>query len=151
MFEAEDFHVSFVKGGTVAKHKRGKWVKASQEREVFDLLDKGKGVPAIVRETGISGSKVYELRKQHDLAKLAEVGAFPAYFEHLRRKAMFGSYRPSSQKLDYGPREKFFMDAIKHRDPELASLEEAFEAQTANRKQLVEEIIRRVFKRHVPV
>jgi len=135
----------------VAKHKRGKWVKPNEVREVFDLLDRGKAVAAITRETGISRGKVYELRKQHDLAKLVEDGAIPAYFEHLRRKALFGTYRPSFPKLDYGPREKFVIDAIKRRDPKIASLEEAFEVQTANRHQIVEEIIRRVLKRHVPV
>ena len=46
------------------KHRRFKRVKPSEEREVFDLLERGKTVPAIVRETGISRSKVYQLKSK---------------------------------------------------------------------------------------
>lgn len=55
----------------MVKHKNGKRVKGSEEREVEGLLSQGKGVPAVVRETGISRSKVYDLRKLF-LAKAAE-------------------------------------------------------------------------------
>ena len=54
----------------MAKHKKHKWVTGSEEKEVFDLLDRGKGVPAIVRETGISRSKVYQLKKEQDSSHL---------------------------------------------------------------------------------
>lgn len=46
------------------KHKKRKWLSASEKREVYDLLDRGKKVPAIVRETGISRTKVYELKNE---------------------------------------------------------------------------------------
>ncbi len=43
----------------MAKHKKGKWLKESEKKEVYDLLDRGKTVAAIHRETGISESKIY--------------------------------------------------------------------------------------------
>ena len=46
----------------VAKHKKGKTVRTTEEREVYDLFDRAKSVAAVVRETGISRSKIYGLR-----------------------------------------------------------------------------------------
>ena len=43
-------------------HKRGKRVTNAEVKEVEDLLGRGKTVTAIVRETGVSRSKVYQLR-----------------------------------------------------------------------------------------
>jgi hypothetical protein len=48
----------------VPKHKKRRWIKPNEEREVFDLLASKKEVPTIVRETGIGRSKVYELRNK---------------------------------------------------------------------------------------
>ena len=48
----------------MAKHKKRKHVSASEERDVFDLFKARKGVPAIVRRTGISKSKIYERRSK---------------------------------------------------------------------------------------
>ena len=52
-----------VKGFEVPIHKIGKRITKSEATEVLALLDRRKSKSAVARETGISRSKVYELRK----------------------------------------------------------------------------------------
>ena len=46
-------------------HKKGSWVRASEEQRVVDLFKDGKDVATIVKETGLSRSKVYEIVQEH--------------------------------------------------------------------------------------
>jgi len=43
-------------------HRKRSWVRPQEETEIYDLLDRGKSVLAIVRETGRSSSKIYEMK-----------------------------------------------------------------------------------------
>ena len=53
-------------------HKRGKRVTNTEVKEVEDLLGRGKTVTAIVRETGVSRSKVYQLRSNEQAIQQRE-------------------------------------------------------------------------------
>ena len=53
-------------------HKRGKRVTNAEVKEVEDLLGRGKTVTAIVRETGVSRSKVYQLRSNEQAIQQRE-------------------------------------------------------------------------------
>ena len=53
-------------------HKRGKRVTNAEVKEVEDLLGRGKTVTAIVRETGVSRSKVYQLRSNEQAIQRRE-------------------------------------------------------------------------------
>jgi len=68
--------------------------------------------------------------------------AVAVYIEHLKFRVIFGdSYRPmQSSKVSYGTPQKVIIDAIRRQEPELASLQEAFEKETANRQEHFEEI-----------
>lgn len=46
------------------KHKKGKWLTPNEEREVKDLLSRGKEIAAIHWESGIGKSKLYSLRAE---------------------------------------------------------------------------------------
>ena len=51
-------------------HKKRAWLTANETRGVFDLLDRGKQILAIRRETGIGKTKLYELKKQHEAERI---------------------------------------------------------------------------------
>ena len=66
-------------------HKRGKRVTNAEVKEVEDLLGRGKTVTAIVRETGVSRSKVYQLWNEK-LARDADEQAIQQREEADRKK-----------------------------------------------------------------
>ena len=68
--------------------------------------------------------------------------AVAVYIEHLKFRVIFGdSYRRMrSSEASYGTRQKVVIDAIRRQDPELASLQEAFEKETSNRQKNFEGI-----------
>jgi len=68
--------------------------------------------------------------------------AVAVYIEHLKSRVIFGdSYRPmQSSEGSYGTRQKVVIDTISRQERELASLQEAFEKETANRQKHFEEI-----------
>ena len=63
--------------------------------------------------------------------------AIAAYIEDLKSRAIYGdSYRPMNySKLDFGPRERFVIDAVRRKEPQLAVLEEAFKVETERKKK----------------
>ncbi len=57
----------------MAKHKKRTWVKPDEAQEVYKLLET-KSVLAVTRATGISRSKVYELKKSPLPKRANELG-----------------------------------------------------------------------------
>jgi hypothetical protein len=71
-FEPEDSTLAVSRGVGMPIHKRGKRVTNAEVKEVEDLLGRGKTVTAIVRETGVSRSKVYQLRSNEQAIQRRE-------------------------------------------------------------------------------
>ena len=101
-------------------------------------------LPENLRHVHPNGSKYAEVRGKEAASdrQPSTNDAVSAYIEHLKFRVIFGdSYRPMrSSKGSYGTQEKVIINAIRRHEPKLASLQEAFERETANRQKNFEEI-----------
>lgn len=116
-------------------HKRHTKVTLSQEQEVKDMLERGKVVPAISRETGISKSKIYEIKRRLPFPASSQKSplevtrewweALPNAESVLAVRAYIHQVEVATglAELDsgfhYGPAEEMVLDSISARDGEV--------------------------------
>ena len=116
-------------------HKKRTKVTSSQKQEVIDMLERGKVVAAIVRETGVGRSKVYEIKWELGTPQKSSQEVAREWWEvlpnraesvlavraYIHQKEVATGLAALDRRLHYGPAEQMVIDSISAHDVGVAS------------------------------